>query len=453
MFKKLRIQFISIVMASVAIVLAIVFTGICVSDYQRSSNEVNEALSSAINRAAERSPRFDIGFGMGDLTRMLEGDAFEELGDIEDIQDLEEYADRFDDLFTGPRIGGRGDEQRSTVPVAVYTLTSSNAFTIAPGYTTAFIDSDVLEASAERICAAGEGSGTLTDLGLHYLKRTIGNTTYVAFADTANTDGWKPLALSLGIAALATLVVFFAISLALSNWALKPVREAWDSQRQFVADASHDLKTPLTVILANSSILLKHPDHTIAAESQWIESTQVEAQHMQGLVNEMLELAQVEAGEKASVVREQIDFSDLVDGETLLFDSMALERSCRYECEIEAGLNVTGNPQQLHKMVSTLVENAFKYVDENGAIVVTLSRSGKNAQLSVRNSGSVISPEDLPHIFDRFYRTDKARTSGAGGFGLGLAIAREVARSHGGDITCTSSADQGTTFTATLPMA
>ena len=447
MFKKLRIQFVAIVMASVAVVLAIVFIGICATEYQRSATDVNEALSLAIERAAEKGPRFGANPGMGAMMRSFED------GALDDLDDLEEYADGIEEMITGPRIGGRGDEQRSTVPVAVYTLTETNSFAIASGYTTASIDSDVLEAAAERICDLEEGTGTLSDLGLHYQKRILNNTTYVAFADTSNTDSWKSLALTLGIAGLGTLVVFFVISLALSKWALKPVKEAWESQRQFVADASHDLKTPLTVILANSSILMKHPDHTIAAESQWIESTQVEAQQMQGLVNEMLELAQVEAGEKANIERTQIDYSDLVDGETLLFDSMALERGCLYDCEIEQNLLVMGNAQQLHKMVSTLVENAFKYVDECGTIRVSLSRSGKNAQLIVSNSGSEIAADDLPHIFDRFYRTDKARTSGAGGFGLGLAIAREVARSHGGDITCTSGASEGTAFTATLPLA
>ena len=103
-------------------------------------------------------------------------------------------------------------------------------------------------------------------------------------------------------------------------------------------------------------------------------------------------------------------------------------------------------------MVATLVENAFKYVNDGGRIDVTLKRSGKMAVLVIRNTGATISAEDLPHIFDRFYRTDKARTSGAGGFGLGLAIAREIALQHGGDITCTSSDVQGTTFTATLPV-
>jgi len=143
----------------------------------------------------------------------------------------------------------------------------------------------------------------------------------------------------------------------------------------------------------------------------------------------------------------------LVDGATLLFDSMALERNCQFTCDLESDITVNGNTQQLNKLVSTLVENAFKYVDDCGAIEVSLAKTGKNAVLNVHNSGSPIAAEDLPHIFDRFYRTDKARTSGAGGFGLGLAIARETARSHGGDITCKSASEEGTTFTVTLPLA
>ena len=445
MFRKLRIQFVAIVMASVAVVLAIVFTGICVTEYQRSANDVEIALTSAIDRAANQTSRFDGGFG-GGLFRPIDGE-------FDDAVDRENSEEELDGIVAGPRIGGRGDEQRSTVPVAVYTLTTTNVFTIASRFTTASIDSDVLQTAAERLSSVEEGSGTLADLGLHYQKRVENGSIYVAFADTTNTDSWKTLALTLGIAGLGTLAVFFLIALALSKWALKPVKEAWDSQRQFVADASHDLKTPLTVILANASILLKHPERTIASESQWIESTQIEAEQMQGLVNEMLELAQVEAGQQVNVELERVDFSDLVDGETLMFDSVALEHDCQFECSIESGLTVNGNRQRLSKMVSTLVENAFKYVDNGGSVNVSLSRTGKHATMSVRNTGSVISPEDLPHIFDRFYRTDKARTSGAGGFGLGLAIAREVARSYGGDITCTSSQEQGTTFTVTLPLA
>lgn len=480
MFKKLRIQFVAIVMISVAVVLALVFTGICVAEYQRARGEVDEALTSSIERIDEHmgNSLFGLGvlstngmFGAGtghgrfDNWRSLRwgSEAAEDDEDADDSETddtLDALAesmgfDSFDDMMNGPRIGGPHDEERaSLVPVAVYLLTSDDNLQIVSGYATASLDSTVLDSAYARLASAEDGLGTLGDLGLHYKKATTEHGTYYAFADTSNTDSWKTLALMLVIAGLGVLVVFFFISLALSKWALRPVREAWDSQRQFVADASHDLKTPLTVILANASILLKHPDHTIASESQWIESTQVEAEHMQGLVNEMLELAQVEAGQSlAKAPFEPVDFSDLVDGETLLFDSVALERNCAFDCDIEPGVTVDGNTQQLHKMVSTLVENAFKYVNDAGAIRINLATEGRRCTLAVNNSGSVIEPDDLPHIFDRFYRTDKARTSGAGGFGLGLAIAREVARSHGGDITCESTEADGTTFTVTLPLA
>lgn len=455
-------------MLSVAAVLAIVFTGICLTEYQRNASDVEKALTSSIDRTVQASERTQttlpsdesrrgdsFGDSRGNGQTIGESGSFDSFGPngMPGNGDDAGIAPGQDDGFRGPRIGRREDDARTMIPVAVYSYTETETLSMVSGFTTASIDDEVLASAATRLSGSGDGSGTLADLGLHYQKRTTRTATYVAFADTSTTDSWQPLALTLVIAGVATLAVFFLISLALSKWALKPVREAWESQRQFVADASHDLKTPLTVILANASILLKHPDHSIASESQWIESTQIEAEHMQGLVNEMLELAQVEAGqEKQAVPHETIDFSDLVDGETLLFDSVALERNCTFECSVEEGLRVLGNEPQLHKMVSTLVENAFKYVNENGTIAVSLRKVGKNAVLAVRNSGSTISDTDLPHIFDRFYRTDKARTSGAGGFGLGLAIAREIARSHGGEITCASTEADGTTFTVTMPL-
>ncbi len=456
MFKKLRIQFIAIIMTSVAVVLAVVFAGICVAEHQRSATEVNEALESAISKAADG--HFNPHQMMNGQMRSLDGgtdDSSFGLGDeVELFDDGTGMSSNAEPPSDVPRIGKREDRGRNVVPVAVYSITETSTLRSVSGYTTASIDSDVLSNAASRISELEDGNGTFSDLGLHYLKRTTSTTTYVAFADTSTTENWQGLAINLAIAGLGTLAVFFVISLFLSRWALKPVQEAWDAQRQFVADASHDLKTPLTVILANTSILLKHPERSIASESQWIESTQVEAEQMQGLVNEMLELAKVEANaQKQTQIAEPVDFSDLVDGQTLMFDSVALERNCQFDCEIDEDIVVKGDEQQLRKMTSTLVENAFKYVNEGGAIDVNLRKSGKNALLSIRNTGSVISADDLPHIFDRFYRTDKARTSGAGGFGLGLAIAREIARSHSGDITCASNESDGTTFTVTLPAA
>lgn len=436
MFKKLRIQFIAVVMMSVAIVLGVVFSAICYNEYQKSMNDVSEALSSSLDRVsdgflgpggdqnANREPRRPEG---------TMGDSSNEGG-----------------MYGGPQIGGDRGGKGSIVPVAVYMVSSDESYTIVSAFTTAQIDSDVLSEASTRINSLDNGFGTFNDLGLHYEKRTTVTATYVAFADTSSTSSWESLAVSLLIAAIAILAVFFVISFFLSNWALRPVKEAWESQKQFVADASHELKTPLTVILANNSILLKHSQDSIASQSQWIESTQVEAQNMQGLVNEMLELAQVES--RAAIDHSVLDFSDLVDGIALQFESVAFERGCDYRENVKEGLLVDGDASRLRKAVSTLMENALKYVNENGVVTITLKAYERKSILEISNTGSAISEDDLPHIFDRFYRTDKARTSGTGGYGLGLAIAREIAREHNGDITCESSEETGTVFTMTLPL-
>lgn len=520
MFKKLRIKFIAITMAMVAIVMALAFTVVCVVEYQRSLSIVETALDSAAqtairdhgiskamkeqrasdpapdgsmqpperraddtantpvrkpsykpsgespnNAADENAETVPIEAAGEDATQAIEaGEPPSEIepedqvppeteGSSETNPDIVQEGDSQDPV--PPAIGRRGSEPRassSLIPVATYRISETGTSSSVPQVTSASIEKDLLSEALEETKSHEDGYGTLTDLGLHYYKTTAGDSSYLVFTDTSYTDGWKSLALILAGAGAGTLVVFLVISIFYSRWALRPVREAWDSQRQFVADASHDLKTPLTVILANASILLKHPERTIASESQWVESTQKEAENMQGLVNEMLELAQIESGQQASLVRDPIDLSDLVDGETLLFDSVALERNCAFTCQIEQGITILGDEKQVHKMVSTLIENAFKYVDDSGEISIVARKVGKNATVAIRNSGSTISPEDLPHIFDRFYRTDKARTSDAGGFGLGLAIAHEVAVQHGGDIACESDDANGTTFTITLPM-
>ena len=477
MLKKLRVKFVAIIMASVAVVLAIVFTGICVNEYQRSMSSVDQALEEALNRTTEGGRGWRVGesgqasassqsvnnssgassgsssgYSAGSQSSSYPGmSSGSSSGMPPDGTHQGKMSDQQGggDQFFGPRIGGREGE-RSLVPVAVYEVTEAEQLSLVSGFATAEVDENVASTAYDRVKYVSDGRGTLGDLGLHYQKRTVETTVYVAFADVSSSSSWQSLAMTLGIAALVVLAVFFVIALLLSKWALKPVEDAWNSQRQFVADASHELKTPLTVVLANTSILLKHPESSIANQSQWIESTQIEAENMQGLVNEMLELAQVES--RSNIQHEPLDFSDLVDVEVLQFESVAFERGCTFEDHIEEGVEVDGDVKRLQKMTSTLIENALKYVDEGGAVSINLNSDGKMATLAIRNTGSTISAEDLPHIFDRFYRTDKARTSGTGGFGLGLAIAREIAREHDGDIVCTSDAESGTTFTVTLPV-
>ncbi len=297
-------------------------------------------------------------------------------------------------------------------------------------------------------------SGRISSLNLYFAaKWTDSGDVAVSFASGNYVDAAVgSLAFPFALAGLAALVAFLLLSFFLSGWAVGPVERAWRQQQQFIADASHELKTPLTVIIANDAILSAMPDEKIGDQKKWIESTDTEAHLMQGLVNDMLYLAQMEGGRREEVGG-TVDLSDLVESVSLQFDSVAFERGVMLEDEVEPGLQIEGDAVRLKRMVGTLVDNACKYTEVGETADVKLRREGSACVLAVHNTGKPIDPEDLPHLFDRFYRADKARTSGKGGYGLGLAIAKSIVEDHGGTIAVASTPVAGTTFTVTLPLA
>ena len=271
--------------------------------------------------------------------------------------------------------------------------------------------------------------------------------TYVAVVDTAMEDrlqvaAGKTLALfAAGIWGALLLLVWL-----LSDWAVRPMARAWDMQKQFVADASHDLKTPLTVILSNSE-LLKQQDQ--GAETPELDRIAAAGQRMKDLVQKMLTLARME-DDPAKADREALDLSDMVMETALAFEATAFERGLTIDEAVESGLLVRGNRAQVQSVLECLLDNACKYAAAGSAVTVSLEKAGKKAKLTVHNTGSYIPPEDLPHVFERFYRADKSRTA-ADSSGLGLAIVQSVVESMGGAVACESSREGGTAFTVLLP--
>lgn len=148
---------------------------------------------------------------------------------------------------------------------------------------------------------------------------------------------------------------------------------------------------------------------------------------------------------------ERLDLTDLVEGELLQFESVAFERAVDLQSQLDESVMVRGNAMRLRKLVGTLLDNACKYADDGGSVNVSLRQSVRRIELAVHNTGFAIAPEDLPHVFDRFYRADKARTRDDSGYGLGLAIAHAIAEEHGGNLAAASDDERGTTFTLTLP--
>ena len=256
---------------------------------------------------------------------------------------------------------------------------------------------------------------------------------------------------TVGSTTILMLLCLLALIVVLSHWVVKPVERAWNQQRQFIADASHELKTPLSVIRANDSLIMADPTATVASQMQWIESTETEATIMQDLVNDMLFLAKSENTQN-EVVKSVVDFSTVVQGAELQFESVAFERGVLIESSIADGIQVMGEEKSLARLVGTLLDNACKYAQDGGRVNLGLTRGTANCTLKVTNTGEPIPAEDLPHVFDRFYRSDKARTREQGGFGLGLAIAKSIVEEHKGNIEVSSSQGEGTTFTVVLPV-
>lgn len=268
MLKKLRIKFIALNMATVAVVLAAIFSAICVINYQQSVASVHEAMSNAIAFTESKSRALTDGDTQGQ-----EGAREQDAGDP-DEQAGGDWKDDDARHGTPPQIGGGPAGSGPHVPVAVYRILKSGSYELAGSAASASIADDVLEKAISQLANAPDGSGELSELGLFYEKRTSDTgVERVAFADVSSASGWQTLALTLAGVGVVALAVFFVISVFFSRWALRPVKRAWEQQRQFVADASHELKTPLTVILANTSILMSHPERTIASQSQWVEST------------------------------------------------------------------------------------------------------------------------------------------------------------------------------------
>ncbi|MDO4503333.1 MAG: HAMP domain-containing sensor histidine kinase [Coriobacteriia bacterium] len=467
MLRKLRLKFIALIMAMVTVVVVAVFGLIGAMAYHSSVEAVNESLLQAVDRVERQATAASLG-GTALLQAIIEDAQNDQRGQGQgQSQGRGQDDDRFNDRpALPPEIGGKRGG-RSTVPVAVYAIDETHNFYLVNQATTASINQEILGSALEQAVGAPDGRGSLPDEGLFFLKKTTSSgESLIAFADQESADGWKPVAVLLFFAGLGTLAIFLIISIFFSRWALRPVEEAWTKQSQFLADASHELKTPLTVIMANTSIAAKDPAATVGSQQKWLDGIQVESQRMQSMINDMLILAKsdAQADESLSLRKSagaaadlpQIDLSTLAESQILQFESVAFEQSLQVQDEIADGVTVRGDEAKLGRLVTILLDNACKYAAPRTTITLSLATEGGKAKLSVQNFGATIAPEDLPHVFDRFYRTDKARTraeSGSSSHGLGLAIAAGIAQEHGGSIAAASSDADGTTFTVTLPLA
>lgn len=317
------------------------------------------------------------------------------------------------------------------------------------------VSEDLAFTLLELVKEAGSPKGILKDYSLRYLKMDTRNGVKISFADLSyEWNNLRVLFINCLLVFFLATVLFLLLSLYLSRQALKPVEAAWQQQNQFIADASHELKTPLTVILANLQILSSHKESTIESEKKWLDNTKEEAARMKQLVEELLFLARSDAGafQSSQDVKASFDFSDMVLNSVLLFESVAFENKISLSNDICPDIAVEGNETQLKQVVNILLDNACKYAGKGGSVFVALERNSHGAVLSVKNTGEIIPAEEQKRIFERFYRTDKSRVRKVGGYGLGLAIAKTIVDQHKGKITVSSGLETNTVFRLTLPV-
>ena len=325
---------------------------------------------------------------------------------------------------------GRPDQPPEEVRLPYFTLQIEADGTVSAfggGYYD-LSDGKFLQDLADKVMAAGGDTGVLEEYNLRFCRLPTPMGERLVFSDIsserATLDSLVRTCLLIGS---LSFLAFLGLSLLLARWAVRPVERAWQQQRQFVADASHELKTPLAVITTNAELLQGTQE---AGPASHILST---ARQMRQLMEGLLELARADGGASETPMA-RVDWSALVEEALLPFEPVFFERGLTLTPRVQPGLAVWGRADQLRQAVDILLDNAQKYAVSPSAVYLHLDRVNHNrCLLMVENRADPLSPQELEDIFKRFYRTDRAR-SRDGSFGLGLPIAKQIVSAHRGRI-------------------
>ena len=309
-------------------------------------------------------------------------------------------------------------------------------------------NTDELTAILQDCLSQDRREGTIAAYHLRYLRQDNGLYEKLAFVDMSMEQAVlrKTMGSYLFIA-LASLLLLLGVSILLSRWATRPVEKAWTQQRQFLSDASHELKTPLTVILSNAELL--EQAQLSDKPARWTDNILSEAGRMRSLVEEMLTLARADNMVRTAVLTE-VSLSDIAADCALAFEPVAFEAGKSLDYTLAENITVLGDREKLRQLISVLLDNAIKYGADGGTVTLSLEKTDRQAKLTVSNPGDPIPPEQLGHLFERFYRADDSRGEKSG-FGLGLSIAQTIAAEHKGTLKAESD-DISTRFLYTMPL-
>ena len=310
----------------------------------------------------------------------------------------------------------------------------------------AALDRQMVLSSVADILASGRASGYTGYYRYAVFDEPGGGSTIIVLDRFLQLQGANNVLRISVLVSLACAGIVFVLLLVLSGRVIRPFAENLERQRQFVTDASHELKTPVAIIAANTGLL-----QADLGDNRWLESTQTQVSRLDRLIRDLIELARTEETQAEEGAFAPVPLSELAARAVEDFVPLARAEGRELVCALASGITVTGEEDKLTRLCGLLLDNAVKYCDPDGTIRVELTRRGRAALLSVSNPCASLDPAQLPRLFDRFYRADPSRSRGSGGYGIGLSTARAIVTRHRGKLTARC-ADGVVTFTVQLPL-
>lgn len=400
MIQKLRVRFVILAMSTLLTVLLVLVGGINVANYTGIVSEADRILSMEKNADG----KMNIGFN----------------GPVS--QDRHNYARFFSVTLTS-------DGTVLDVQIPVFSV----------------VDSEEAAALGLKVSALHSDSGFQSIY--RYSRQSIGDTVSIRFLDCGRELGsFQRFLLSSLILSALGILVLFGIVVYFSGRIVRPFAESYEKQKQFITDAGHEIKTPLTIIQADADVL-----EMDLGENEWLADIQNNVRRLTDLTNDLVSLARMEEGGTPLELVE-IPVSDVVAETAQSFHTLAQAQNKDLFIRVEPMLSMEADEKAISKLVGILLDNALKYAPEGTAISLCLEKQGKQLKLSVENVSAVPLPEgSLDRLFERFYRADPSRNSQTGGHGIGLSIASAIASAHNGQIHASQPHPDSLRITVTLP--
>ncbi len=454
MIRRLRFRMITVSMLALAIVLAVIIGAANIMNYRQMVTEADE------------------------ITALLaeNGGSFPEAGSFARLNDAAgKHAPKNNGTLTVPDGGNTGSEsspeggmnKSSGSPGRRYgrgntfsaeTPFESRFFTVTvnnEGTCTgtgldkiASVDSSTAEAYAEAVLSAGKERGFIDSY--RYLVDERTDDILVIFLDRSRSLATvKRFLFTSIIIALGGLLAVFLLILLFSGRIIRPFVDNYEKQRRFITDAGHELKTPLAIINADAEVLEMEQED---GENEWIADIRKQTARLSELTAELIALSRMEEDSAASFIMADFPVSEMAAEAADSYNGPALSRGFDFTTDIRPSLMLHGDERAVGQLIGILMDNALKYTNEGGSIKFSLTRAGKYIRLAVFNTCDSIDRASLPHLFDRFYRTDSSRNSGTGGYGIGLSIAQAIVSAHKGKISAETSDGHSLTVTALFPL-